>query len=158
MIVQSPRFRPYQNQVYQQVVREGFSGYWIVRGSLEEAQDPQKSDIVIYYTHGGGYVAFSVANFLPLLLAMWESANSLNPNMSVSIFALEYDMAPEAKYPIALQQATSGYDYLVAEVGIDPQRIILSGDSAGGKQEFVSIGAICQICKVVFSSGSFITS
>ncbi|RFU30284.1 hypothetical protein B7463_g6046, partial [Scytalidium lignicola] len=54
MIVQSPRFHQYRDQIYQEVTREGFSGYWVIRGSLEKAQDPRNSDIVICYAHGGG--------------------------------------------------------------------------------------------------------
>jgi acetyl esterase/lipase len=133
MVLQSTRFGPYNGELYQLVSRKGFSGYWVVQGSLNKAKEPKTSDIVLYYIHGGGYVAFAVANFLGLLLALWESANAINPNVSISIFALEYDMSPEAQYPIALEQAVSGYNYLVSDAGIDPRRIVLGGDSAGGK-------------------------
>lgn len=128
----SKRFGPHKDQLYQKVVKDKFTGYWIVKGDVESAQDPADSDIVIYYLHGGGYVFLSVSNFLPFLLAIYESIKALKPNARISIFALEYDLAPEAHFPDQLRQAAAGYDYLVGDLGIDPKRIVLSGDSAGG--------------------------
>jgi acetyl esterase/lipase len=131
-LLESTRFRPYKDQLYQKIVKENFTGYWMVQGDLESTQNPADSDIVIYFLHGGGYVAFSVSNYLPFLLAIWESIQAIKPAARVSIFALEYDVAPEVQFPGQLRQAAAGYDYLVGDLGIDPKKIIVSGNSAGG--------------------------
>jgi acetyl esterase/lipase len=104
----------------------------MIQGDIESIQDPVDSDIVIYYLHGGGYVAWTVSHYISFMLAIWESIKTLKPSARVSIFALEYDVAPEVRFPGQLRQALAGYDYLVGDLGIDPKRIIVSGDSAGG--------------------------
>jgi acetyl esterase/lipase len=104
----------------------------MIQGDIESIQDPVDSDIVIYYLHGGGYVAWTVSHCIPFMLAIWESIKALKPNSRVSIFVLEYDVAPEVRFPGQLRQAAAGYDYLVEDLGIDPKRIIVSGNSAGG--------------------------
>lgn len=104
----------------------------MIQGDIESIQDPIDSEIVIYYLHGGGYVAWTVSHYILFMLAIWESIKVLKPNVRVSIFVLEYDVAPEVRFPGQLRQAAAGYDYLVGDLGIDPKRIIVSGNSAGG--------------------------
>jgi len=128
----SARFGPFKDNLYQKVVRESFTGYWMIQGDIELIQHPTDSDVVIYYLHGGGYVAWSVSHYIPFLLTIWESIKGLKPNERVSIFVLEYGVAPEVKFPGQLRQAAAGYDYLVGDLGIDPKKIIVSGNSAGG--------------------------
>jgi len=74
---------------------------------LESIQNLADSDIVIYYLHGGGYAAFSLSNYLPFLLAIWESMKTLKPNAIVSIFALKYDVAPAVQFPGQLARPSS---------------------------------------------------
>ena len=52
--------------------------------------------------------------------------------MSVSIFTLDYSLAPEHIFPTQLTEAAAAYAYLVSEEQIPPEKIILTGDSAGG--------------------------
>jgi acetyl esterase/lipase len=78
----------------------------------------------ILYLHGGGYVAMSPQSHRPITtrLAVWSEA---------SLFALDYRLAPEHKFPAALEDAIAAYRALVA-AGTAPGRIIVAGDSAGG--------------------------
>jgi epsilon-lactone hydrolase len=78
----------------------------------------------ILYFHGGGYVAMSPRTHRSLTsrLAAWSG---------VSLFALDYRLAPEHPYPAALVDAVAAYRGLTA-AGLDPRRIVLGGDSAGG--------------------------
>ena len=64
--------------------------------------------------------------FLLALVALLKAAGFNNP----ALFALEYDLAPEAVYPTQLQQTLRGYDYVLSQVQ-DSSRICVSGDSAG---------------------------
>ena len=45
--------------------------------------------------------------------------------------ALDYRLAPEHPFPAAVDDAVSGYRYLLSR-GIRPGRIAIAGDSAGG--------------------------
>ena len=50
----------------------------------------------------------------------------------ISIFSLAYSLAPKAKYPTQLKEASQAYSYLINTLNIDPRHISLGGDSAGG--------------------------
>src|SRR5436305_990837 len=45
--------------------------------------------------------------------------------------ALGYRLAPEHAFPAALEDSIAGYRYLLS-LGLDPRRIAIGGDSAGG--------------------------
>jgi epsilon-lactone hydrolase len=78
----------------------------------------------ILYFHGGGYVAMSARTHRSLTsrLAGWSN---------VALFALNYRLAPEHPFPAALDDAVAAYRALTT-AGLDPRRIVLGGDSAGG--------------------------
>ncbi|EOA87248.1 uncharacterized protein SETTUDRAFT_135885 [Exserohilum turcica Et28A] len=82
---------------------------------------------VLVYFPGGGYVVPCTAG---LLLWLDELQKSLGPDVSVLVLA--YDLAPQAKYPTQLRQATELLEHLVYTQGRDPSDLILGGDSAGG--------------------------
>lgn len=82
-----------------------------------------KPDIVIYYCHGGGFSMGSSYFYLEFLL---QDAGYRNP----AIFALEYDLVPDAAYPTQLEQTIAGYNHVRTTVD-DPSRICVGGDSAG---------------------------
>jgi len=94
------------------------SAYWI---STPNA-DPDK---VYYYLHGGGYVFGSPdTTHLDLL---WRLAYASRAR----VFAIDYRKAPENPYPAALDDAITGYEYLLSQ-GVAPESIAIGGDSAGG--------------------------
>lgn len=83
---------------------------------------------VIVWTHGGGWVAGSkegVGNYTQILASHGYAAVSLN-----------YTRAPEARYPTPVRQVAAALAHLVANAqsyNIDPNRIVLAGDSAGAQ-------------------------
>ena len=79
---------------------------------------------VILYLHGGGYTCgdLEYAKGFGAVLAAETGLRVLCP---------AYRLAPEHPYPGALEDAAACYRYLLAE-GIDPKRIVLAGESAGG--------------------------
>src|SRR6184192_358471 len=51
------------------------------------------------------------------------------------VLALDYRLAPENPYPAAVEDAWAGLNWLhdhAADVGADPDRIAVAGDSSGG--------------------------
>jgi epsilon-lactone hydrolase len=79
---------------------------------------------VIYYLHGGAYVAGSPAMYRTLTGAFCRRCDA-------RVFALDYRLAPEHRFPAALNDAVAGYRWLLA-AGTRAQEIVIAGDSAGG--------------------------
>ncbi|KAL8915921.1 MAG: hypothetical protein Q9172_006564 [Xanthocarpia lactea] len=98
--------------------------------SLVLKRPASTSDLTIFYFHGGGYISSQPAHYLLFLLRLAEAI--LEQNVSVSIFALDYSLAPEHPFPKQLMEAAAAYNYLIYEEHISPEKIVIAGDSAGG--------------------------
>lgn len=98
-------------------VRQGqLAGEWVIPRSA--------SNGTILYLHGGGYVACSPATHRPVTAALARLAQR-------RVFALDYRLAPEHRFPAALDDAVAGYRWLLDQ-GLASTSIALAGDSAGG--------------------------
>jgi monoterpene epsilon-lactone hydrolase len=81
-------------------------------------------DAALLYVHGGGYVIGSLDSHRHLVSEAGRAANAW-------ALALDYRLGPEHPFPAAVEDAVSGYRYLLSR-GIRPGRIAIAGDSAGG--------------------------
>ncbi|GAB1212461.1 hypothetical protein ATERTT37_001600 [Aspergillus terreus] len=78
--------------------------------------------------HGGGFIAFSVHDFHPAL-------NNLVAASGVPMLCVDYRLAPENPYPVPLEDCYTALTWLrdhATELQVDPARIGVIGDSAGG--------------------------
>lgn len=82
------------------------------------------NDAAILYLHGGGYVIGSLDSHRHLVAEAGRAAGCW-------ALALDYRLAPEHPFPAAVDDAVAGYRYLLGR-GIEPGRIAIAGDSAGG--------------------------
>lgn len=85
-------------------------------------------DRAVLYLHGGGYTAGSLdyAKGFGGLLAS---------HTKLSVFCAAYRLAPEHKFPDALDDAMNAYRYLLQQ-GFVPAHIAFAGESAGGGLEY----------------------
>lgn len=82
----------------------------------------------VYYMHGGGMIAASINDWHGILSAYVSSTG-------VPFLAVEFRSAPEHPQPTIVEDAYAGLVWLAehaAELGVDPQRIAVMGDSGGG--------------------------
>lgn len=83
----------------------------------------------LIYLHGGGFILFSIDTH-DRLMREYAAAGQF------AVLGVDYPLSPEARYPTALNQIVELVDWLHdrgAEVlGVDPQRLAIGGDSAGG--------------------------
>ncbi|MFC8384845.1 alpha/beta hydrolase [Nocardia sp. NPDC057272] len=82
----------------------------------------------LVYLHGGGFV-------LGTLNGADELCRAIAAGSGWTVVSLEYRLAPENPYPAALEDCVDAYAWLLRsapELGIDPGRIAIGGDSAGG--------------------------
>jgi acetyl esterase/lipase len=82
----------------------------------------------ILHTHGGGYILGSARSDLPMLQRTAAALDCV-------IVTVEYRLAPETTYAGSMEDTYAGLKWLHAhaeELGADPARIALMGESAGG--------------------------
>ncbi|CAH1762183.1 10955_t:CDS:2 [Entrophospora sp. SA101] len=82
---------------------------------------------VILYIHGGAYYLMSARTHRDLNYRLSQVTRR-------RVFAINYRLAPEGPFPCGLHDAVHSFLYLTDPNGlaIQPQNIIIAGDSAGG--------------------------
>ena len=88
----------------------------------------------LVYMHGGGWMLFSLDTHDRVMREYAARAG-------VIVIGVDYALAPEARFPVALRQVAGVVRWLRAHgdaLGVDATRVALGGDSAGGS---LSIGA-----------------
>ncbi|NKY54909.1 alpha/beta hydrolase [Nocardia flavorosea] len=95
-----------------------------VRGEWVRGPRAGRTDAVVLYVHGGGFVAGSAAGYRGV-------ASRLSTATGLPVFTLDYRRAPEHPYPAAPQDIDHAFRWLTGR-GYAPGRILVAGDSAGG--------------------------
>lgn len=92
------------------------------------AKDGAEPGPAVLFFHGGGYI-FGHIDLFDGPVSRYVSASG------VSILSVEYRRAPEHPFPTPLEDAYAALRWLhehAGELGVDPDRIGVMGDSAGG--------------------------
>ncbi|MGC7099335.1 alpha/beta hydrolase [Amycolatopsis lurida] len=88
---------------------------------------PEPSGLLVFF-HGGGWVVGTRNSHD-------NTARFLAKHAGVRVLSVEYRLAPEHPFPAAAEDAVTAFDYAytkASELGADPARIAVGGDSAGG--------------------------
>jgi acetyl esterase/lipase len=101
----------------QTIEEEKVSGEWL---ATERA-----ASNTIFYIHGGGFVSCSARTHRPITAALARSTD-------FRVFSVNYRLAPEHRFPAALDDVFNAYRWLLGEQNIPSKKISLAGDSAGG--------------------------
>lgn len=83
---------------------------------------------VVLYVHGGGWILGNAGTHDRLVRELAVGAEA-------AVVFVEYDRSPEAKYPVAIEQAYATAQWVTtkgAEEGLDGSRMVVAGDSVGG--------------------------
>lgn len=83
---------------------------------------------VCLYFHGGGFVIGDIPIYDNLCRILANAARC-------AVVLVEYRLAPDARFPAAVDDCWATTQWVVAQAGklkIDPQRMAVAGDSAGG--------------------------
>lgn len=111
---------------------QGLSAEWI--HPLETADSPVPSDKAIFYTHGGGYVTGNCTDHRNHVAKFVQASG-------ISALLYDYRLAPENPFPAGMDDTLAAYRWLLAQ-GVQPNNIIIVGESAGGGLCLASLLAI----------------
>jgi acetyl esterase len=88
---------------------------------------PGPHPALVYY-HGGGWVIGDLYTHDGLCRSLTNAARC-------AVVSVDYRLAPESKYPVPAEDSYAALRWVAANagrLGIDPRRIAVGGDSAGG--------------------------
>ncbi|WP_316237912.1 alpha/beta hydrolase [Bradyrhizobium sp. SZCCHNR1015] len=83
---------------------------------------------VLLYMHGGGFVVGSLDSHQPL-------CRGLASDSGAAVLSIGYRLAPEHRFPTAFEDCVDALAWIGREgpaLGLDPRRVAIGGDSAGG--------------------------
>jgi epsilon-lactone hydrolase len=118
---------------------------WLTRGNLGKPGDPVTANgvacewfaapvddeqRVLLYLHGGGFITH-------LPTAYREFARRLGAALKARVLLPDYRLAPEHPFPAGSDDCLEAYRWLLAQ-DVDPKRIVIAGDSAGGNLALVT--------------------
>jgi acetyl esterase/lipase len=127
---------------FERVAAAGVPAHWF----RWEGADASR---VILYLHGGGYCIGSVASHRDIIARLCLASGA-------TALAIDYRLAPEHPFPAQLDDALAAYRWLLA-AGVDPAKVVVAGDSAGGGLTFSTLlalrdrGEVLPAAAVVFS-------
>lgn len=99
-----------------------------VKVLISERPDRPKGSPALLWIHGGGYVVGTAALATPQCRRFAHDLNAL-------VVSVDYRLAPEHPFPAPLDDCFAALSWLRAHadaLGVDPDRIAIGGDSAGG--------------------------
>src|SRR5680860_238811 len=83
---------------------------------------------MLFFVHGGGMMYGDLDSHDPVCRFLAERAD-------VRVLSIDYRLAPEHPFPAAVEDCWAAYVWVVENserFGVDPERIAVGGDSAGG--------------------------
>ena len=118
----APEFQPRRTKI------PGRAGAADIPVLIIDPKPDQRNKPAVLYIHGGGYILGSADSNLRNAQDIAQGTDSL-------VVSVDYTLAPEAKFPISLEQNYAALAWLhknAGQLGVDAARIAVSGDSAGG--------------------------
>jgi epsilon-lactone hydrolase len=131
------------------VAASGVRCEWFAAPMIDEQR-------VLLYLHGGGFITH-------LPSAYRAFARRLGAALGASVLLPDYRLAPEHSFPAGTDDCLEAYRWILAR-HVDPQRVVIAGDSAGGNLALVTAirirdaGLPAPACVVMLSPATDLTA
>lgn len=121
--------------VYEGVNAGGVAAEWVsIDGAEGNATGKTADGSVVLYLHGGGYVLGSLRAYRGFFSRVSRASGG-------RVLGLDYRLAPEFPFPSAVNDSVAAYRWLLSQ-GVDPDHIVIGGDSAGGGLAIATLVAL----------------
>ncbi|SDG58709.1 Acetyl esterase/lipase [Lentzea fradiae] len=123
-----PEYEPVHPIDVRDVLVPGPSDAPDVRVRIYSPADRQGPVPGLVYVHGGGFVLGDLESFHPQVLRVADE-------LGIVVVAVDYRLAPEHPFPAPVEDCYAALKWVAekaSELGIDPARLGISGESAGG--------------------------
>jgi monoterpene epsilon-lactone hydrolase len=117
-------------------------GEWLEPLAAPKRPAPART---ILYLHGGGYYFCSPRSHRSLVFELARRTNART-------FSLDYRLAPEHRFPAALDDSVAAYRRLLT-AGTPAESIVIAGDSAGGGLALATLVALRDVGEVLPAGG-----
>ncbi|RCH98835.1 hypothetical protein CU097_014223 [Rhizopus azygosporus] len=112
-----------------------WSGCWLGENvsQLDEESLSKRiynADVILFNVHGGGFRVGSCTMYMDTYIE-WIKLLKYNYGLEALIMSIDYRLAPEYKYPSPVEDVVRAYEHLTKTLSINPEKIIVIGDSAG---------------------------
>ncbi|WP_082010303.1 alpha/beta hydrolase [Novosphingobium malaysiense] len=112
----------FERRTIPRVSEDGFVAVYLINAA------PDRSRPGILHTHGGGFYAGSARGSL-------REMQKIADLLDCTVVSVDYRLAPEATYSASIEDTYSALCWMhesAASLGLDPERIAVMGESAGG--------------------------
>jgi acetyl esterase len=95
----------------------------------------REAEAAILFMHGGGFVLGNIETHDIFCRTLCHDTRA-------NVFSLDYRLAPEHPFPAAVEDTVAALTWLSREasgLGLDPERLAVAGDSAGGGLAVVAL-------------------
>lgn len=119
--------RPEMWRVTEETINPGSGEFRVRVLEPHERSAGERAGVVLYF-HGGGFCLGGIDETDLIVRQIAHDAN-------VVVVNVDYRLAPEAKFPAGVEDSYAALQWVVDNadrLGIDPARVVLAGDSAGG--------------------------
>jgi epsilon-lactone hydrolase len=127
----------YENMAANYPAPSGAQFQPVAAGSVKAAwvfMPGASSERAIMYLHGGGYAIGSLQTHRGLMARVAHASGART-------LGVDYRLAPEHPFPAAVDDSVLAYRWLLDQ-GIQPSRIVVAGDSAGGGLTIATLVAL----------------
>lgn len=117
---------------YKRIQRGQVKGTWFAKDARKKTEQDfaSGSGPVVFFIHGGAFLSGNTkmwSIWSNKMIDIYKSQTGKN----LSLFFVDYTLAPEAHFPTQWNQCTAAYKYLTSQLAINQSRVFIAGDSAG---------------------------